>query len=245
MMSGSSNLDGAKGAATELTRCDKPYGTAALIEPNNVLTYSRFQVSSPVSLIKLMMQQSKCFVVVDRGQAMSQIMQERQLMQSGQLRDGNNFGGGQMVAADFSITPEIAFMEENAGGMGAGLGVLGSMIPGVGVLAVAGAAGLAGSLRFKEAQTTLALTDNRSGIQIAMAEGSASKKDLSMVVGVFGGYANTNATKIVTAGFIDAYNKMISALKASGYAYSEQPKEALQPQQVIEAHGSKTSRKRK
>jgi len=36
-------------------------------------------------LLRLMIQQSNCFQIVERGLAMQNIMQERQLAQSGQL----------------------------------------------------------------------------------------------------------------------------------------------------------------
>src|SRR5271163_10817 len=69
IVTGSSSTVGSTDAATQLAHCDKPLGTAALVEHED-LTLIRFGVSSPVPLIKLMMQQSGCFLVVDRGAAM-------------------------------------------------------------------------------------------------------------------------------------------------------------------------------
>lgn len=60
---------------------------------------------------------------------------------------------------------------------------------------------------------------NRSGLQVAMAEGSATQRSISVVVGLFGGYANSDANKIVAAGFLDACNKMVSAVQSNGYSY--------------------------
>ena len=232
MVTGSSSTTGSAGAAPQLVHCDKPVGTAALVESTNP-ALAQNHVDSPVPLIRLMMQQSGCFLVVERGQALANVMQERELMKSGELRQGNNFGGGQMVAADFSITPNVVFNNQNAGGAGAGLGLVtglaGAFVPYGGLV---GAVGLGGNLTFKEAQTTLAVVDNRSAIQVAMAEGSASKADLSGVIGIVGGYANTDADKVVAAGFLDAFNKMTASLKASGYAYKPQSAAVLQPQQA-------------
>jgi curli biogenesis system outer membrane secretion channel CsgG len=47
-----------------------------------------------------MIQESNCFVVVERGRAIENMKEERSLEKSGELRKGSNFGAGQMVAAD-------------------------------------------------------------------------------------------------------------------------------------------------
>jgi hypothetical protein len=96
-------------------------GALAVVEPQDIILVSlrRYNLSSPVSLIRLMVQQSNCFIVVERGAGMRNMMQERQLAAGGELRDNSNVGGGQMVAADFILTPSVVFSENNAGG-GAG-----------------------------------------------------------------------------------------------------------------------------
>jgi hypothetical protein len=232
MVTGSSSTVGETGAAAQLVHCDHALGTAALVESEST-SLAQYGVTSPVPLIRLMMQQSGCFLVVDRGQAMHNMMRERELEKSGELRAGSSFGGGQMVAADFSVTPNVIFSQKNSQGYGAGLGLVTGLIPYGGGLAsgLVGAAGLGANVKFSEAQTTLAVIDDRSGIQVAMAEGSASKKDLSGVVGIVGGYANTDANKVVAAGFLDAYNKMVAAIQSAGYSYKPQPGQVLRPQQ--------------
>ena len=60
--------------------------------------------------------------MVERGQGMQNMMQERALADSGQLRNSSNIGGGQMVAADFVMTPTVVFSDNNAGGVGGALG---------------------------------------------------------------------------------------------------------------------------
>jgi hypothetical protein len=231
MVTGSSSTTGETGAAPQLVRCDKVLGTAALVESEST-SLAQYGVTSPVPLIRLMMQQSGCFLVVDRGQAMHNMMRERDLEKSGELRAGSSFGGGQMVAADFSVTPNVIFSQKNSEGMGAGLGLVTGLIPYGGLASgLVGAVGLGTNVKFSEAQTTLAVVDDRSGIQVAMAEGSASKKDLSGVVGIVGGYADTAANKVIAAGFLDAYNKMVAAIQSAGYSYKAQAAEVLRPQQ--------------
>jgi hypothetical protein len=87
-------------------------------------------------------------------------------------------GKGQIVAADFTMTPTITLSNNNAGGLGAAVGGAS------GGLALIGA--LAGSLKKEEANTMLTLTENRSGVQVAAAEGSASKMDFAGMGGMLG-----------------------------------------------------------
>ena len=50
---------------------------------------------------------------------MDNMMQERALARSGESRSGSGFGKGKLVAADYTISPEIFFSGENvAGGVG-------------------------------------------------------------------------------------------------------------------------------
>jgi hypothetical protein len=176
-----------------------------------MMSLSRYNLGSPVSLIRMMIQQSNCFIVVERGQGLRNMEQERALAGAGQTRAGSNIGGGQMVAADFIMTPQVVFQEGNAGGVGgAAAGLLGRK-----------AAIVAGGLKFKEAQTTLLVADSRSGVQVVAAEGSTRKGDLHLGAGFFGGgggasaggYGNTNEGKIVAAAFMDNYNKVVTTVR--------------------------------
>ena len=150
-------------------------GAMAVVEPqSHILTaLLRYNLQSPVGLIRMMIQQSNCFIVVERGAGMQNLMQERQLAESGQARQGSNMGGGQMVAADFVMTPAVVFSENNAGGVGAGVaGVFGRRAAAIGAVA--------GGLKFKEAQTSMLVADSRSGVQVAAAEGSTRKADMRL-----------------------------------------------------------------
>lgn len=53
---------------------------------------------------------------------MDNVMQERRLRDSGELREESNFEKGQMVAADYTINPSITFSNNNAGGVGGAIG---------------------------------------------------------------------------------------------------------------------------
>ena len=214
-VTGAAGTGGGVGDAVQ--HCDKPMGALAVVEPQDYVMQSlgRYGMQSPTSLIRMMVQQSNCFIVVERGIGMQNAMQERELANSGQLRKGSNMGGGQMVSADFILTPSVIFQEDNAGGVGAALGgVLSRKNPLLG--------SVAGGLKFKEAQTSMLLADARSGVQVAAAEGSTRKADLKLGGallggyggGAVGGYGNTNEGKIVAAALLDNYNKVVGVVRS-------------------------------
>lgn len=110
------------GANSQLERCDRPLGTLALLEDQNsdwyrILT-GEYRLTSTVPLLRLLVQQSNCFVVVERGRGFQQMTTERALEQSGELRKNSNFGKGQMVSADYGLTPTVIFSARDTGGMG-------------------------------------------------------------------------------------------------------------------------------
>jgi hypothetical protein len=214
IVQGAAGTGGSTGA-NGLEHCDKPMGAMAVVEPQNevLVALTQYNLSSPVGLIRMMIQQSNCFIVVERGAGMQNIMQERALAASGQSRQGSNIGGGQMVAADFILTPRVAFAESNAGGIGGVAGMFGRRA------GIVGAA--AGGLKFKEAQTSMLVADSRSGVQVAAAEGSTRKADMRLGGLLFGGgagaagggYGNTNEGKIIAAAFMDNYNQIVGVVR--------------------------------
>lgn len=212
---GSAGGANAQNANAQLEKCDKPMGTIAVVEDQNAAWYGQlsgqYKLGSTVPVLKLLIQQSNCFMVVDRGAAMQVIQGERNLRDSGELRQSSNFKKGQMVAADYAMSPSITFSNNDAGGAGA---VLSNFGGGWGAL-------LAGGLKFKEASTLLTVVDNRSSVQVAAAEGSAKNTDFSLFGGAFGsalggaggGYSNTAEGKVIVAAFTDSYNNIVRAVK--------------------------------
>lgn len=218
--SGNTITGGAAGGSADgnnsgLESCDETLGTLSVFEKTQDPWYYIYrqrypQLGSTLPLIRLMIQQSNCFVVVERGQAMSAISTERQLMDSGELREGSNYGKGQLVAADFTLSPEIQFAEETGGLKAIGGALLGS----VGSL-------IGGGLSKNEANTTMLLIDNRSGVQISASTGNAGNYDFSLFGGLFGGgagagvggFSNTPEGKVISAAFADSYNQMVRSLR--------------------------------
>ena len=118
-----------------------------------------------------------------------------------------------MVAADYTMSPSINFSQKGTGGAGGALGPVESSAGTVGAVA--------SGLKANEASTTLIMTDNRSGVQLAAAEGSSKNYDFNLFGGMFGsglggsagGYTNTPEGKIITAAFLDSYNQLVKAVR--------------------------------
>ncbi len=220
-VTGAAGTGGAQNEAKQLVKCDKPFGKIAVYEPQDAMqkAMSQFSLPSPTGLIRLMIQQSGCFVVVERGQAMQILKQERALAGDGTSRSDSNMGGGQLAAADFVVTPEVQFSQQNAGGAGGGLMSIGSLFGPIGMIAGA----VVGSVKIKQAQTTLILADTRSGVQLAVAQGASEKADMGVGgfaagaggLAAMGAYGNTAEGKVVAAAFLDAYNNMVGTIRNS------------------------------
>ena len=208
------------GSSSALERCAAPLGTISLIENVNAGWYTiltnQYRLPPTANLLRLLIQQSNCFVVVERGAAgMAAMSRERALQDSGEMRKGSNFGRGQMVSSDFGLSPEVIFSEGNTGGIG---GALGGLIGGGAGRAVAV---IGANTKTREASVLLTMIDNRSGVQIAASEGSASKTDFGgfgALAGIggaaaLGGYTNTPQGKVIAAAFMDGYNSMVVSLR--------------------------------
>lgn len=123
----------ASGAATEnvnsqLERCSESLGTLSVDEDQSASWYAyytqQYKLGSTVPLLRLIIQQSNCFVVVERGSSYNSMMRERDLRDSGEMRAGSSMQKGQIVAADYAMKPSITFSEKGTGGLGGAVGGL-------------------------------------------------------------------------------------------------------------------------
>src|SRR5262245_45776014 len=198
----------------EIPKCDKKIGTLAVHEPEN-RWWVQYNLESPEALIKVYVNESKCFTLVDRGKGLAAAEKERALASGGELRGGSNVGKGQMKAADYVLVPDIVNRNANSGGKHIG-GILAGLVPG-GVGAVAGGI----SMKSKTADVVLTMTDVRSTEQVALQEGHAKKTDIGWsgggggYAGIFaaGGassYSNTEIGQVVSAAYLDAYIKLVN-----------------------------------
>lgn len=122
----------------------------------------------PMPLLKLLTAQSNCFQVLDRGEAFDALQRERALAAGGAIANGNT--QATLLAADYLLTARVLYSDGNAGGSGGGLGTL---FPG----------GIGFKQKKLESQTMLTLVEVKTGLQTAVATGSARKKDISIVGG--------------------------------------------------------------
>lgn len=214
-VSGSAGTAGREGSV-ELKRCGGPVATVAMSGQNlDQQALAAYGLASPLPALRLIMQQSGCVRIVHRDVALQAMRTERELAEEGELAEGSDFGSGQMIAADYTVLPEILFSEGNAGGVGGALASFGGIFGLPGTIAGAAAAGV----RFKEAQVLLTLVDNRTGQQLAVASGTASGTDFGGLGGVIGttsavggGYTNTNEGKVVMGAMVDAFNGLVPHL---------------------------------
>ena len=207
----------ADNAPPQIPTCDKKIGTLSVKEPANNW-WTEYHLDSPESLIKVMVSESKCFTLVDRGKGLEAAQAERGLASSGDLRGGSNVGKGQMKAADYVLVPDIANRNRNSNGTNIG-GAIAGLIPGGFGAALGGV-----SLKSKTADVVLTLTDVRSTEQVALEQGHSKKTDLGWAgggAGFFGpfiaggasSYANTEIGQVVMQAYLDAYIKMVADIK--------------------------------
>ncbi|KAF1685269.1 peptidoglycan-binding protein [Pseudoxanthomonas broegbernensis] len=214
-----STQDQRKQQTAQIPVCATPLGSIAVLEPDDAVNWwTGQQLPAPSKLIKLFVNKSRCFTLVDRGAGMAAAQFERGLAAEGDLRRGSNIGKGQIKAADYVLVPDLISQNSNAGGNAIG-GLIGGLVGGH-------AGTLIGGLNFKKktADVVLTVTDVRSSEQVAMAEGSAKKTDIGWGAGGglfsgggFGaagvsGYANTEIGQVVTLAYLQAYTDLIGQL---------------------------------
>ncbi|MDR2186769.1 MAG: penicillin-binding protein activator LpoB [Azonexus sp.] len=206
------------GADANLERCTETLGTIAVDDGRNADWWGPFGSATRITtiepLLRLAIQQSNCFVITSVGNQklddrMSRITDKQR--NSGEYRTGSKQQKGQRVAADYFMEPAIIINDSPVGGIA---GALGGLIG-------RGAGAVAGSVQVKSSVVTLSLHDIRSGVQIAAAEGSSTATNYGAALGAFGGSAGgvlggfsaTPEGKATVVAFIDAYNKMVVALR--------------------------------
>lgn len=211
---------------TELPRCAQPLGVVALVEekaPSStdglagelspgmaaLLRMAEAQQGGgtarvdPLPLIKLMAARSNCFRVADRGAAMGALERERAMTGAAPSQS--------LVKADYLISAQVLYSDAKSRESGGGIG---------------GAFGSAVGLKTKtlESQVLLSLIDVDTGLQEAVATGSARKKDVGVIggglllglgVGALGGtYGSTDIGKITSIAVLDAFRKLILEAQA-------------------------------
>ena len=139
----------------QIPTCSKNLGAISVIEPEDNW-WSSYQLESPAALIKLFVNRSRCFTLLDRGKGLNAAMGERDLAASGELRGRSNIGKGQMRAADYVLVPDLINANNNASGNNIG-GLLGGLVGGNAGAVLGGV-----NIKKKTADVLLTVTDVRS-----------------------------------------------------------------------------------
>jgi curli biogenesis system outer membrane secretion channel CsgG len=197
------------GANDKLEKCDRSLGTLRIEEDTRAEWYRYYygRLGSTAPVLSMLVMQSNCFVVLERGTGEAAIRSETARARGDEARESDTRGKGQQVSADYLLKPEIIMA--NRGNEG---GSLGGILPGA-----------LGRVAFKsnEAGTVLTLVDIRSTVRLAAAEGYSKNTDIRFAGGLWGAgalvgggaYSRTDEGKVITAAFVDAYNKMVVALR--------------------------------
>ena len=201
----------------DVPHCARKLGTISVADGDDPYAWTQFSLTPPSKLLKVLVQRSGCFNLVDRGTGLNAAARERDIGGNLGLQRGSNVGQGQIKAADYVLIAEIQGANSNVSGNGVGA-VAGGLIGGV-------AGGLLGGIRTKklEANTIVSVTNVRTTETIATEDGYAAKNDVGFAAGggffagggaaaVGGGYANTDIGRIVTLSFIQAYSKLVTSL---------------------------------
>ena len=206
-----------KGTA-EIPRCTRNLGTVAIVEPDTQW-WRELSLGSPEAILRVFVQQSGCFTLVNRGRSMQNRAMERALADQGELQADSNIGRGQVKAADYFLQPDIVTTNSNSGGGGVGA-ALGGLIGGRFLGGLAGGI----SIKKKEANVTLSVVNARTTVEEALTEGHARKSDIGFGAGGGGGwwggfaaaggtgYQNTEIGQVIVLAYLDAYTRLVTQL---------------------------------
>lgn len=201
----------------DIPKCQRVLGSIGMVEPEKQW-WRELNLGSPEAILKVFVQQSGCFTLVNRGRAMQSRAMERALADNGELQRGSNMGKGQVRAADYLLEPDIVSSNNNSGGGGFG-GLVGGILGGSTGAAIGGAI----SIKKKEANVTLSVVDSRT-TEESVTEGYARKTDIGFGAGGGagwwggfaaaggGGYQNTEIGQVIVLAYLDAYIKMVQQL---------------------------------
>jgi curli biogenesis system outer membrane secretion channel CsgG len=209
-------------ATQQIPVCARPIGVLAIVEPETQW-WRELNLGSPEAIIKVFVQNSHCFTIVNRGRSMASRAMERAMADQGELQKGSNLGKGQVKAADYFLEPNIVTANQNSGGggVGAAAGALGGLFGGFGHVV----GGIAGGINVKkgEANVTLSVVNARTTEEYVV-EGYARKKDISWGAGGgagwwggfaaagASGYQNTEIGQVIVLAYLDAYTKLVGQL---------------------------------
>ncbi len=216
-----------KADATAIPKCSKQIGTAMIINGDQQ-GWQAMGLQPPAKLLRVFVQQSGCFKLVERGAGLDAAKLERDLAGGGELRAGSNVGKGQITTADYIIQAEVAAQNSNSGGGAVG-GALGGIVGGRFGAVLGGI-----NMKNMTATAILSLINTKTTETEVVSQGDAKKTNLAFGAGGFlggggvigGGYDNTEVGKVVTQAFLNAYVDMVGQTGGGNVVLASAPKKA-------------------
>lgn len=165
--------------------------------------------------LRLLIQQSNCLLIVDRGMAEAGTVAEKGRTRTGnETSDDANMGPGQEMAADYVLRSRVVEMGTKESS-GFSLGALSKIVGGASL-----------NKAVTEAKVMLIMSDVRRNVQIAVAQGKGSGENTGLATTALGGKgglgllglgykseSNTSGTTVLLQAFADAYNNLVPAMQ--------------------------------
>lgn len=206
------------------SKCPAPKGTVRIVEPDDGMgAWATYGLPAPTRLLRVLVIESNCFTVLDRGVGFAAAQAERELAMAGHLQDNQNIGGGQMLGADFVLIPDIVSQNANAGGSHVGADASSGKSRGLmGAMFNVATLGVSGKMTTKKqtAEVVLTLVDVRTSQQLISINGEAKITDKAWSAAVaasnaqgqagvtVGRWDNTEIGKVIKEAYEEAYARM-------------------------------------
>lgn len=233
-------------------KCGDNVGSLRIVEPDDGMgAWASYGLPAPTRMLRVLVNDSKCFTVLDRGVGFAAAQAERELASGGHLQEGQNIGAGQMRGADFILIPDIVSQNANAGGMNLGgsasnggrkRGLMGSMLN-VATLGVSGKL----STQKQTAEVVLTLVNVRTSEQLISVSGEAKITDKAWAAAVaasnvqgsarvnVGSWENTEIGKVIKEAYEEAFSRMVSQINRRKDEIQGQPASLLAAMQTAAA----------
>jgi len=240
-------------AALGSKKCPESAGSLRIVEPDDGMgAWASYGLPAPTRMLRVLVNDSRCFSVLDRGVGFAAAQAERALAQAGHLQDDQNIGAGQMLGADFVLIPDIVSQNPNAGGSNVGVQAASGQKRGLmaGMLNVA-TLGISGKMSSNKqtAQVVLTLVDVRTSEQLLSVTGEAKITDRAWSAMVnatnvqgkagvrLGSWENTEIGKVIQEAYEEAFEQMVADIQKprSRVFARQQPKAAPQPPAMMAA----------
>ncbi|WP_243350329.1 CsgG/HfaB family protein [Stenotrophomonas acidaminiphila] len=240
-------------AALGSKTCPESAGSLRIVEPDDGMgAWASYGLPAPTRMLRVLVNDSRCFAVLDRGVGFAAAQAERALAQAGHLQDDQNIGAGQMLGADFVLIPDIVSQNPNAGGSNVGVqaasGQKRGLMAGMLNVATLGISGRMSSNR-QTAQVVLTLVDVRTSEQLVSVTGEAKITDRAWSAMVnasnvqgsagvrLGSWENTEIGKVIQEAYEEAFEQMVADIQKprSRVFARQQPKAAPQPPAIMAA----------